>query len=108
MANYPIYHRCKNNDTLLGATSSYYSDEYAENMCELFLRDEFHKDGKGKMHHCYRLHAYHPHTIEMALQYEINCPNCSTGMLKQVGRSKNSHELGLYVCPVCENYLNRK
>ena len=42
------------------------------------------------------------HTIEMALRYEINCPECNSGRLKQVGRCLNSHELGLYICPVCE------
>ena len=102
MANYPIHRMCKDNDTLLGATTSFYSDECAESMCVLHLRDELHKDAKGNLQRYYRLHAYHPHTIEMALRYEINCPECNSGRLKQVGRCLNSHELGLYICPVCE------
>lgn len=100
MANYPIHRMCKNNSTLLGATSSFYSDEYADRMCTLHLRDELHDDGHGNLIRYYRLRAKEPHNIEMALQYDIHCPKCS-GMLKQVGRCLNSHELGLYVCPIC-------
>lgn len=102
MANYPIYHMSKNNSTLLGAASSCCSNEYADRMCSLHLRDEIHKNEKGHLTRYYRLRAHEPHTIEMALRYEIHCPLCSTGMLKQVGRCLNSHELGLYVCPSCE------
>ena len=102
MANYPI-HRIGNSETLLGTTKSFYSDEYAECMCDLHLRDEIHKEQNGTVQRYYRLHAKHPHTIEMALRYDIHCPKCSSGMLKQVGRCRNSHELGLYICPVCEN-----
>ena len=102
MANYPIHRRCKDNDYMLGATSSFYSDEYADNMCSLHLRDELHKDTKGNLQRYYRLRAHQPHTIEMALHYEIDCPECRNGRLKQVGRCLNSHELGLYICPVCE------
>lgn len=102
MANYPIHRMGKDDSTLLGAITSFYSDEYADRMCTLHLRDEIHKDEKGHLTKYYRLRAHEPHTIEMALQYEIHCPVCSTGMPKQVGRCLNSHELGLYVCPVCE------
>lgn len=101
MANYPIY-KMNKEGTLLGSQNSYYSDEYAAQICDLYLRDQLEKDNNGKIHTYYRLHAYHPHTIDMALQYNIHCPNCSSGMLKQVGRCLNFHELGLYVCPVCE------
>lgn len=101
MANYPLH--CLNKDgTLLNAQKSYYSDEYAERMCNLHLRDEVHKDDRGNTHKYFRLHAHNPHTIEMALQYEIHCPECNQGILKQVGRCLNSNELGLYVCPVCD------
>ena len=43
-----------------------------------------------------------PHTIEMALAYDIKCPCCGSNTLKQVGRCLDSHELGLYECPVCD------
>lgn len=102
MANYPI-HKLNKEGTLLGTTTSFYSDEYADRMCDLHLRDQIVKDEKGCYHKYYRLHASKPHSIEMALQYEIHCPECSTGMLRQVGRCRSSHELGLYVCPVCDN-----
>ena len=51
----------------------------------------------GQNHRFYRLHAMNPHTIEMALAYDIKCPCCSNNTLKQVGRCLDSHELGLRV-----------
>ena len=102
MANYPLHHMGKGNKTLLGATHSSYSDDYAESMCDFHLHDEIYKDEKNSYHKYYRLYAYKPHSIEMGLQYEIYCPECSMDMLKQVGRCLNSHELGLYVCPMCD------
>lgn len=84
-----------------------YTDECAESLCSLWLKDEIIKDENGDLHHYYRLHAVKPHNIEMALAYDIQCPRCTHG-LKQIGRCLNSHELGLYSCPVCENELNRR
>ena len=101
MANYPLYEISKGSNRF-GTISAYYSDEYADRMCDLHIRDQIEKDAEGNYHKYYRLRAQKPHTIEMALQYEIHCPECSNGMLKQVGRCLNSHELGLYVCPVCD------
>ena len=101
MANYPT-HKMNKDGTLLGTSTSFYSDEAADRLCSLHLSDQIEKDAEGNYHKYYRLHAHDPHTIEMALQYEIRCPECSNGMLKQVGRCLNSHELGLYVCPVCD------
>ena len=48
----------------------------------------------------YRLHAKEPHTIEMALAYDIKCPACKKS-LKQVGRQITTTKLGLYTCPSC-------
>lgn len=101
MANYPIS-KMNTEGTLLRPKSSYCTDEYAEKMCDLYLRDEIHKDEHGKLHKHYRLHAKQSHNIEMAFAYDISCPNCLVGMLKQIGRAVNSHELGLYVCPICD------
>ncbi len=56
----------------------------------------------SKYHTVYRLHAYEPHTIEDALKYDIYCPQCKTHIMKQIGRCRSSHVLGLYKCPVCE------
>jgi hypothetical protein len=101
MENYPVS-KVNKEGTLLRPTGSYYSNEYVENMCDLYLRDEIHEDKHRKLHKYYRLHAKQPHNIEMALAYDISCPKCSVGMLKQIGRAVNSHELGLYVCPICD------
>ena len=101
MANYPL-HSTNKEGTLLYGQTSFYSNEYAERMCDLHLRDEVSRDEHGNYHKYYRLHACKPHNIEMALRYDIHCPECSMGMLKQVGRCLNSHELGLYICPDCE------
>lgn len=101
MANYPIS-KMNTEGTLLRPKSSYCTDEYAEKMCDFYLRDEIHEGEHGKLHKYYRLHVKQPHNIEMSLAYDINCPNCLVGMLKQIGRAVNSHELGLYVCPICD------
>ena len=101
MSNYPLTAMNKEG-TLLHSQSSYYSDEYAENMCDLFLRSSVVKDEQGNLHKYYRLHAKQAHNVEMALAYEIHCPKCHSGMLKQIGRVLNYNELGLYRCPVCD------
>lgn len=98
-----IYSLCKNNKegTFLHPTSNYYSEEYAKAMCDLYLKDEIVKDEHGKIKKYYRLHAKHAHTQEEAFVYDIECPNCSNGRLKQVGRQLSHNELGLYACPNC-------
>jgi Zn finger protein HypA/HybF involved in hydrogenase expression len=101
MANYPLTAMNKEG-TLLRSNNSYYSDEYAESMCDLFLRDCVVKDEHGKLHKYYRLHAKQAHNTEMALAYDIRCPECHSGMLKQIGRQLSYNELGLYRCPVCD------
>ena len=100
MANYPIS-KMNKVGTLLRPKGSYCSDEYVENMCDLYLRDEIHKDDHGKLHKYYRLHAKQPHDMEMAFTYDIHCPDCHSGMLKQIARPLSYNELGLYRCPVC-------
>lgn len=101
MANYPLTAMNKEG-TLLRSDNSFYSDEYAENMCDLFLRSSIVKDEQGKLHKCFRLHAKQAHNTEMALAYDIHCPECHSGMLKQIGRQLSYNELGLYRCPVCD------
>jgi hypothetical protein len=97
--NYPL-HKKNKEGTFLGATQSYYSDEYARAMCDLYLSDELARNDKGKMQKFYRLHAKYNHSQEMALAYDIDCPCCGS-QLKQVGRQISSNELGLYTCPAC-------
>ena len=101
MRNYPLIAKNKEG-TLLHPQNSYYSDEYTESMCDLFLRDCLVKDEQGKQHKYYRLHARQAHNMEMAFAYDIHCPECNSGMLKQISRPLNYHELGLYRCPVCD------
>ena len=100
MANYPLT-KLNKEGTLLRPQRSYYSDEYAQAMCDLYLSDEIIRDEKDNTHTRYRLHAKQPHNIEMALAYDLMCPKCS-GHLKQVGRTLTAHELGQYACPGCD------
>ena len=101
MENYPVS-KVNKEGTLLRPTGSYYSNEYVENMCDLYLRDEIQEDKHRKLHKYYRLHAKQDHNMEMAFAYDIHCPNCHVGMLKQIGRPLSYNELGLYRCPVCD------
>ena len=82
--------------TLLNASNAYYSEEYAQRMCSLYLTDE-----GGFIEKTYRLHASNDHTEEMAFAYEIHCPKCGNH-LKQIGRQLTLNTLGLYKCPVCD------
>ena len=101
MANYPLT-KMNKEGTLLRPQHSYYSDEYAESMCDLFLSDSIVEDEQGKLHKYYRLHAKQDHNMEMAFAYDIHCPDCNVGMLKQISRPLSYNELGLYRCPVCD------
>ena len=100
--NYPL-RKANKEGTRLEPQHSLYSDEYAESMCDLHLRDEIHRDDKGKLHKYYRLHARKAHTEEQAFAYDIKCPHCHS-MLKQVGRQETYTELGLYTCPSRNRY----
>lgn len=99
MAVYPIF-KVNKEGTVLRATNSYYSREYAERMCELYLTDELYKNEQGKVKKYYRLNAKNMHTPEMALAYDVDCPSCKNRM-KQVGRQLSANQLGLYNCPIC-------
>ena len=95
---YPLHGQTKGN--YLTASSSSYSEEYAQRMCDLYLKEEVTENEKGHMQKYYRLHAKHEHTPEMALAYDIQCPDCYR-TLKQVGRQISFNKLGLYTCPAC-------
>ena len=87
--------------TLLNASHSYYTEEYAQRMCSLYLTDELSRDETRKIKRTYRLHASNDHTEEMAFAYEIHCPKCGNH-LKQIGRQLTLNTLGLYKCSVCD------
>lgn len=69
--------------TLLNASHSYYTEEYAQRMCSLYLTDELSRDDTGKIKKTYRLHASNDHTEEMAFAHEIHCQKCGN-RLKQI------------------------
>ncbi len=100
MENYPL-HRNKTQGTLLTPSNSMYSNEYADNFCDLHLRKELINDSNSKYKSYYRLRAKNYHTIEEALAYNIKCPKWSNGKLKQIGRCIDSRQLGLYTCAEC-------
>lgn len=99
MANYEL-NRVKGTNVLL-PKDNFITDEYADEHFELYLREHLYKNANGNISAHYRLKAMKPHSIEMALAYDINCPKCGY-RLKQIERCRNSHELGLYTCPACD------
>ena len=101
MVNYPLM-KMNKEGTFLHPQHSQYSDEYEETMCDLFFSDSIVEVEHGKLHKYYRLHAKQDHNMEMAFAYDIHCPDCHVGMLKQISRPLSYNELGLYRCPVCD------
>ena len=101
--NYPL-RRNKVDPKVLYPSNSYYSDEYARDHCSLYLSTDYVKDDwTEKLHKYYRLHSTKPHSIDMALGYEIECPECHRTKMRQIGRSLNAYDLGLYYCPDCDS-----
>jgi len=100
--NYPLT-KMNKEGTLLHSNDSFYSDEYAQKMCSLYLSDELYKDKENHIKRYYRLHAREPHSIEDALVYDITCPKCGKH-LKQVGKMLSYYDLGLYECPACNKH----
>jgi len=102
MDNYPL-HPNKYDPRSLEPINAYITEEYIEKQYKLYLTTNYTRSDDGKVHRTYRLHAVDPHSIDMALAYDIKCPKCRSHLLKQVGRCLNYHDLGLYKCPVCDN-----
>ena len=95
---YDLIHN-KNDRSMLNAAPTYISESGAQERLSLYLSEDLVEDDRShKYLSRYRLHAMQPHNIEMALAYDIYCPKCGH-RLKQIGRCRNSHELGLYACP---------
>ena len=98
---YPLT-KAKKDPNLLRGKMSFTTEERAREMYQLYLSDELtSQDHSERMLRRYRLHALKPHSIEMALQYDIDCPKCGS-RLKLVGRQLDYYNLGLYACPVCD------
>ena len=100
MSNYPL-RQSKVNWRILTPSHAWYTEDYLRDHYDLYLTTEFINDESGRTHRYYRLNAASPHSIEMALAYDVKCPKCSH-VMKQVGRCKNYYTLGLYECPVCD------
>lgn len=100
-SNYPLI-PTKYDPKKLEDISNYYSEEYTQSRFKLYLTTEYTRDDYGDVRRFYRLHAVDPHSIDMALAYNIKCPKCHSHLLKQMGRCLNYHDLGLYKCPVCD------
>lgn len=101
MNNYPLK-ASKYNWRSLEPQNTYYSEKYIADHFDLYLTSEYIPDNHGNTRRYYRLHARNPHTVEMALAYDIKCPCCGGNVLKQVGRCNDHYTLGLYECPVCD------
>lgn len=100
MSNYELIAN-KYNWRSLRAKDSTCTEEFLQDYTSLYMTTERITDSQGKGHRYYRLHANKPHSIEMALAYDIHCPKCGE-VLKQVGRCKDFHTLGLYRCFTCD------
>ena len=100
MNNYPLKAN-KVNWRILHPLNVLSTEEHIAEHNDLYLSTEFSNDESGYPHKRFRLHAKYPHNIEQALAYDIKCPSCGN-YLKQVGRCRDSHTLGLYKCPVCD------
>ena len=98
---YPLHGQKKGN--YLTPLNGYYTEDYAQRMCDLYLKEELARNEAGRMQRFYRLHAKNDHSQEMALAYDIKCPKCNN-TLKQIGRQISFNELGLYTCPACNRY----
>ena len=94
-------HPTVKNGTRLHPQATFYTEEYAGKVCKLYMTRETARNEKGGVDGYYRLHATTPHSVDMALAYDIKCPKCHN-MLKQVGHNIDCYELGLYACPVCD------
>ena len=101
--NYPLKANKCNWRSLEPQRNTFYSEDYIADHYDLYLTTEHITDEHNCTHRYYRLHASQPHNIEMALAYDIKCPCCGSHVLKQVGRCKDFHTLGLYECPVCDS-----
>ena len=99
--HYPL-HQNRTNPNSLEPINAYITEEYIQKQYKLYLSSHLTRDEHGDVHRSYRLHAVEPHSIDMALAYDIKCPNCRRNNLKQIGRCLNYHDLGLYKCPVCD------
>lgn len=88
---------------LLYPSETYNTVEAIQWNHSFYLTTDYVKDEwTDKLHKYYRLHSTTPHTIDMSLGYEIECPECHRHKMRQIGRSLNAYDLGLYYCPECD------
>ena len=87
--------------THMTPSESTYTLDYLKGVSDLCLSEEIKADQYRNLTKYYRLHAKHDHGFEQALAYDIHCPRCGH-LLKYVGGARNTHDLGLFRCPICE------
>ena len=100
MSNYNLQKLNKTDRNILTPQNTFYSKEYCDAHCDLYLTEQLDRNENGKSQRNYRLHARAAHTPEMALAYEIKCPKCGN-TLKQIARQRTLQDLGLYTCKGC-------
>lgn len=98
MANYEL-NKMNPEGTLPHPTGTMYTDEPAERELDMLLSSESAMPEYGRFFNDYQFMAKKSYTFEMALTYDIECPECG-GHLKQVRRCLDSHRLGLYRFPL--------
>lgn len=109
MAVYKL-HKTDHRDGTYGLhpQSTYYTEEYAERMCNFYLTDECIKNENGKVDVFYRLHSPRTaHNNNQALIYDVYCPKCNA-IMRQISTNKDYHTLGYYECKKCNNKGGRR
>ena len=99
MEIFPLTRFNKDSDSLYPHTS-FYTEEYARNVCSLYLAKEIESDTYGHVRANYRLHAHKQHTFADCMKYDVHCPRCDARMYP-VGEPLNAHTLALYTCKFC-------
>ena len=98
--HYPLK-PCSANKKLLQPRYTGNTAEHTKNHYDFYLTYELESGEYGAINRYYRLHAKEPHSEDMSLAYDIECPRCHH-VLKPIGHFQNCYDLGLYTCPVCD------
>ena len=100
MAVYPLTPFKKGSNTL-NPHSSYYTEEYAQNLCGWYLTDQISRNKDGEVQVRYRLHSNKPRTFSDFMTKDIMCPKCGQRM-HPVASAIDHYDLALYACHHCD------
>lgn len=100
MAVYPLTPFKKGCNTLYPHTS-FYSEEYARQICGWYLTDHFTNDESGNIQVRYRLHSSKPRVFSDFMTKDIMCPKCGHRM-HPVANAIDHYDLALYACQHCD------